>query len=264
MKNDEYWQERVRKQQEIDYKENQATLKKELHKVYAKATEVLQSDILRTFAKVEQDKWDGKPVQINDFYRTARYWQMLERMNQLIAELGEAQTNITLPALVELYEKSMATITKEAPESLVKQAFVVPSAVDAKQAVAQAWALDGKDFSSRVWEDKSLLKDVLRRELENNIINQRGPWETAKRVMECTGQSERNALRLARTEGAHAQIMGAQRRYKELGFQHGKFLPAPDCCDKCQQAGGEIFPIEQASRMLPAHPNCRCSFVAVP
>lgn len=264
MKNDEYWQERVRKQQEIDYKENQATLKKELHRVYKAMAKELEGEILRVYAKVEADKADGKDLQINDFFRNNRYWALLERTNELLKGLGQEQIEITLPALVELYEKSMATITKEAPESLVKQAFVVPSAVDAKQAVAQAWALDGKDFSSRVWEDKSLLKDVLRRELENNIINQRGPWETAKRVMECTGQSERNALRLARTEGAHAQIMGAQRRYKELGFQHGKFLPAPDCCDKCQQAGGEIFPIEQASRMLPAHPNCRCSFVAVP
>lgn len=257
-----YWQRRIQEQEEKAYTRTVKQTQGELAKIYSQCAEELQGEIAKVYAKVEAVK-AGEQVQINDFYRTKRYNELLDRMNSLLLSLGEEQYQITEPALLELYQRSVEAVDSNIPDSLVRPSFLNTEVVDGRQALFQSWCLDGKNISDRIWEDKRKMLSELSKQLNTCIIQGKGPWESAVKVAERLKVSEENAYRLMRTELAHAQIYAKQERYRELGFTQGKWIAASSCCDECQRNNGQVYALDKLKNMLPAHPNCRCSFSVV-
>lgn len=235
----------------------------ELARIYKDTAEDLQAEILKVYAKI-QDTAEGE-VLANDFYRNKRYWDLLDRMNECLSTLGKKQLNITEPAILELYQKTLETIEGEVPDSVKGLGTALSNfrTVDGKQALFQTWCLDGKNFSDRVWADKDNMLAELKKELSRCIVQGTSPWKSAERVAEKLSISENNAYRLLRTETAHAQIYAKVEKYKQYGITQAKWIAASSCCEECQAHNGETYAIEKMQTMLPAHPNCRCSFAAV-
>lgn len=258
----QYWQRRIIEQEEKAYSRTEKETRQELAKIYKQCAEELQTEIVKVYSKVDSLK-QGEKVLMNDFYRNKRYWSLLNRMNELLSSLGEEQIKITEPAIIELYEQSLAAIDENVPAKYVSQEFLNTKIVDGKQALFQSWCLDGKNFSDRIWEDKKKMLTELQKQLNTCIIQGKSPWEAAVKVAERLEVSETNTYRLMRTELAHAQIYAKQERYKQLGFTQGKWIAASSCCEECQQYNGNIYALDKIKNMLPAHPNCRCSFAVV-
>jgi HK97 family phage portal protein len=76
---------------------------------------------------------------------------------------------------------------------------------------------------------------------------------------------------IARTEANRAYNEGNLDALKQAGVERAQWLLASDACPVCVELAetapgeklGKIMPIDEASGELPAHPNCRCTFISV-
>jgi len=73
----------------------------------------------------------------------------------------------------------------------------------------------------------------------------------------------RRATTISRTETAFGLTEGQREGYDQMGITHLERVEDPDCCDICAEGDGKIYTIEEAEGVLPAHPNCEGSWVAV-
>lgn len=110
--------------------------------------------------------------------------------------------------------------------------------------------------------------------------------EVAKRIRNATGESltgktltaRQRAMMIARTETARAMTQGRLQSYANYGVTKIKILTAEDAnvCPICLEAayifngemsmdnvaGEKIWDITDADKLVPFHPNCRCSVMA--
>ena len=189
----------------------------------------------------------------------------MEEINERLTKLGQAQIEITEPAIVQAYQETIDTIDENIADSVqnVDVSLLNARMIDANQVVNQTWCLDGKNFSDRVWQDKAKLLANMKKALADALVQGKSPWEIAKSMSDTMGVSRRNAYRLVRTETAHAQTYAQTERYKQYGFTKGKFLASPNCCEHCHEHDGEIFTLDELEKLLPVHPNCRCTYQLV-
>lgn len=68
---------------------------------------------------------------------------------------------------------------------------------------------------------------------------------------------------IARTETARAQNMGYVEGLQSLGVEEVEFSAYAGCCDICQENDGQKYPVDEASDLVPQHPNCRCAMLPV-
>ena len=134
-KSDKYWEKRIQEQLEHAYDRTDAQTTKALAEIYTQTAQQVQADILKVYSKVSELKQGD--IQMNDFYLNRRYWNLLDTLNERLNDLGQAQIKITEPAIIDLYNQALAAIEDEAPDFLVERSFLVPSAVDGKQALFQ-------------------------------------------------------------------------------------------------------------------------------
>jgi SPP1 gp7 family putative phage head morphogenesis protein len=79
--------------------------------------------------------------------------------------------------------------------------------------------------------------------------------------------AERRAEMLARTEVIRAHAEAQLQEYKNWGVAEvhvmAEWITAGDnrVCDRCANMEGSRFTIEQASGMIPLHPQCRCAWL---
>lgn len=73
----------------------------------------------------------------------------------------------------------------------------------------------------------------------------------------------RRATTIARTETASALTEGQRQGYGQMGIKQIMIVEAPTCCDICADLDGHVYTIGRAVGMLPQHPNCRGTWVAV-
>lgn len=260
-----YWQDRVREQQDKQYKRLTRDTERELAAIYKEQGLEIRNLILNVFSKIQAAKDTNEPIQANDLYLNNRYWKLLEEINERLTKLGQAQIEITEPAIVQAYQETIDTIDENIADSVqnVDVSLLNARMIDANQVVNQTWCLDGKNFSDRVWQDKAKLLTNMKKALANALVQGKSPWEIAKSMSDTMGVSRRNAYRLVRTETAHAQTYAQTERYKQYGFTKGKFLASPECCEHCHEHDGEVFTLDELETLLPVHPNCRCTYTLV-
>lgn len=83
------------------------------------------------------------------------------------------------------------------------------------------------------------------------------------------GRYSEQALRyreelIAQTEAAAASSAGLLSAFEENDVQGAEWVAdlGPGCCEDCTWLDGQIFSLEDADGMLPAHPGCECAWVA--
>lgn len=265
MPQNRYWQTRIQEQQEKAYNRLTRDTERELARLYREQAIALRNRILEVFSKIQSAKQAGEPIQVNDLYRDNRYWTLLEEINERLRALGEEQIRITEPAIVQAYRDTLDVVDENivpVTENL-DTAFLNARMIDAEQVVNQTWCLDGKKFSDRVWQDKQKLLTQIKRALADSLVQGKSPWEIAKSMADKLNISRQNAYRLVRTETAHAQTYAQTERYKQYGFTKGRFLASPECCEHCHEHDGEVFTLDELEKLLPVHPNCRCTYTLV-
>lgn len=138
-----------------------------------------------------------------------------------------------------------------------------------RTAVGNKWC-DGKDFSARIWDNRTKLGNTLHTQFVNGVIRGEDYHTLARQIREkFTQVSQKNAERLTFTEDTYLSNEAAMLAFaQEASYTEYEFVCTGDSesCDICKALSGERFKIAERTPGLnfpPMHPWCRCFFTPV-
>lgn len=134
------------------------------------------------------------------------------------------------------------------------------------QIICKPWAIDGKDFSTRIWEDKANLVNTLHTGLTQSLIRGGNLDDVVNDISQFVSSKIKNkkyvASRLVTTESAAYASKAQEQAYKDLSVDKYEILATLDLhtSDICQDLDGKIFDrkdYQVGVTAPPFHPNCR-------
>lgn len=134
------------------------------------------------------------------------------------------------------------------------------------QIIHKPWAVDGKDFSTRIWEDKANLVNTLHTGLTQAFIRGGNLDDVVNDISQFVSSKIKNkkyvASRLVTTESAAYASKAQEQAYKDLLVDKYEILATLDLhtSDICQDLDGKIFDrkdYQVGVTAPPFHPNCR-------
>lgn len=134
------------------------------------------------------------------------------------------------------------------------------------QIIHKPWATDGKDFSTRIWEDKANLVNTLHTGLTQSLIRGGNLDDVVNDISQFVSSKIKNkkyvASRLVTTESAAYAAKAQEQAYKDLSVDKYEILATLDLhtSDICQDLDGKIFDrkdYQVGVTAPPFHPNCR-------
>ena len=134
------------------------------------------------------------------------------------------------------------------------------------QIIHKPWAIDGKDFSTRIWEDKANLVNTLHTGLTQSLIRGGNFDDVVNDISQFVSSKIKNkkyiASRLVTTESAAYASKAQEQAYKDLSVDKYEILATLDLhtSDICQDLDGKIFDrkdYQVGVTAPPFHPHCR-------
>lgn len=129
------------------------------------------------------------------------------------------------------------------------------------------WAADGKDFSSRIWQNKEKLVRELHTELTQQLVRGSDPGKTIAALAKRMDVSKNQAGNLIMTETAAIHSMAQKKCYDELDVEEFQNVATLDLktSDICRKMDGTHFPMSEYQVNVTAPPfHCRCRTCTCP
>lgn len=230
-------------------------LERILLREYQKLSDKLMSYITDLYISITDP--NGVPLN-SKLYQYNKYYDLLNKIQEEMTKLGLKENKTFDKKLVELYEKNTQILDKQ---------FNLASNLRSEDVLAickEDWVGDGMNFSDRIWKDKQALAATLQEELVECVATGKSVDRMTKVLMERFDVSYNNARRLARTELQRVYNQSCLDKYKRMGIEKVQISEADDSrtCEECRALNKQIFPLNEAP-MLPIHPNCRGTYLAV-
>lgn len=143
------------------------------------------------------------------------------------------------------------------------------SALDDKQiskVINKPWAVDGKNFSERIWGNRQKLVNELNNALTQNIILGKDPQKAIDEIARKMNTSKTNAGRLVMTEEAFFSSAAQKDCFDELDVEQFEIVATLDShtSDICRGMDGKHFPMSEwkvGVTAPPFHVHCRSTTV---
>ena len=143
------------------------------------------------------------------------------------------------------------------------------SALDDKQiskVINKPWAVDGKNFSERIWGNRQKLVNELNNTLTQNIILGKDPKKAIDEIARKMNTSKTNAGRLVMTEEAFFSSAAQKDCFTELDVEQFEIVATLDShtSDICRGMDGKHFPMSEwkvGVTAPPFHVHCRSTTV---
>lgn len=300
-----YWEkrfERLKRQQMGKAEAVTADLRKE----YQKALEALRKDILDWYYRYAEEnqmsladaKRELNVRELKAFRLTLKEYIELAKEKDLPPEyvkmLNKASIRVRLDRSQELYLKTARYVEELAKsqnvsmnhllsnvyeDSVYKTAhetqkmkgeystFREVAKQDIETTISKPWANDGKDFSERIWDNKSQLINTLQTEMTQSFMIGEGVAPLINRIQKRFDVSYSNAKRLVETETAYVQEKAMLDTYDDLGVEQYQILAVLDMrtSDICQHLDKKIFDKKDAKPGITMPPfHCYCRSTTVP
>lgn len=131
-----------------------------------------------------------------------------------------------------------------------------------EKVVNKPWLADGKNFSDRIWGNKTQLINQLHTSLSQMCITGAGPDKAISQIASKMNVSKANAGRLVMTESAYFSSTAQRECFKELDVERYEIVATLDghTSDICQEMDGKVFKMseyEEGVTAPPFHVNCR-------
>ena len=131
-----------------------------------------------------------------------------------------------------------------------------------KTVISKPWAADGRNFSDRIWQDKTKMLNNLHTELTQNMILGRAPDAAIRNISKSLETSKYNAGRLVMTESAYFSSIAQKDAFNELDVERYEVVATLDTVtsDVCKSLDGQVFRMadfEAGVTAPPFHPWCR-------
>lgn len=132
--------------------------------------------------------------------------------------------------------------------------------------INKPWAADGKNFSQRVWGNRTKLVNELNQTLTRNIVLGQDPQKAIDEIVKKMNTSKHNAGRLVMTEEAFFSSEAQRDCFKELDVEEYEIVATLDShtSDICQDMDGKHFKMSQwevGTTAPPFHVYCRSTTV---
>lgn len=143
------------------------------------------------------------------------------------------------------------------------------SALDDKQiskVINKPWAVDGKNFSERIWGNRQKLVNELNNTLTQNIILGKDPQKAIDEIARKMNTSKTNAGRLVMTEEAFFSSAAQKDCFTELDIEQFEIVATLDShtSDICRGMDGKHFKMSEwkvGETAPPFHVHCRSTTV---
>lgn len=300
MTNAEYWKQRFT-QLEAAQNRKGATAYLEMEKQYKAAQNELEAQIARWYQRfadsnsislaqakqwlIGQDlaefKWDvkeyikyGKENAIN-----GAWMQELENASSKfhISRLEALQIQ-TQNSLETMFAQQMGTMKKALSDVYasgyyhtaytVQQGFGLGwdiAGLDQAQiekVLSKPWAVDGYNFSTRIWNSKTKLIGEVHNELSKNLLTGADPQKAIDSLAKKMGTSKSNAGRLVMTEQAYFSSAAQKDCFNDLDVEEYEIVATLDShtSDICRSLDGKVFKMSDYKPGVtapPFHVYCR-------
>lgn len=135
-----------------------------------------------------------------------------------------------------------------------------------EKVLAKPWAVDGRNFSERIWGSKKKLINEVENELTSMVATGKSPDKAIQNIMDKFGASKYNASRLIMTESAYFNSLATNDELKDLGVDQFEILATLDSHTSsiCRAMDGKHFNVSDYKVGVtapPFHPHCRTTTV---
>lgn len=300
MTNAEYWKQRFT-QLEAAQNRKGATAYLEMEKQYKAAQNELEAQIARWYQRfadsngislaqakqwlkgqdLAEFKWDvkeyikyGKENAIN-----SAWMQELENASSKfhISRLEALQIQ-TQNSLETMFAQQMGTMKKALSDVYasgyyhtaytVQQGFGLGwdiAGLDQAQiekVLSKPWAVDGYNFSTRIWNSKTKLIGEVHNELSKNLLTGADPQKAIDSLAKKMGTSKSNAGRLVMTEQAYFSSAAQKDCFNDLDVEEYEIVVTLDShtSDICRSLDGKVFKMSDYKPGVtapPFHVYCR-------
>lgn len=132
--------------------------------------------------------------------------------------------------------------------------------------LSKPWAVDGYNFSDRIWNNKNKLISEVHTELSRSIMTGSDPQKAIDTIAKKMNTSKYNAGRLVMTEEAYFSSVSQQKCFEDLDVEQYEIVATLDShtSEICQSLDGQHFPMKDYQAGVtapPFHPNCRSTTV---
>lgn len=300
MTNAEYWKQRFT-QLEAAQNRKGATAYLEMEKQYKAAQNELEAQIARWYQRfadsngislaqakqwlkgqdLAEFKWDvkeyikyGKENAIN-----GAWMQELENASSKfhISRLEALQIQ-TQNSLETMFAQQMGTMKKALSDVYasgyyhtaytVQQGFGLGwdiaglDQAQIKKVLSKPWAVDGYNFSTRIWNSKTKLIGEVHNELSKNLLTGADPQKAIDSLAKKMGTSKSNAGRLVMTEQAYFSSAAQKDCFNDLDVEEYEIVATLDShtSDICRSLDGKVFKMSDYKPGVtapPFHVYCR-------
>lgn len=135
-----------------------------------------------------------------------------------------------------------------------------------EKVLSKPWAVDGKNFSERIWTNKEKLISELHGELTQNIMLGADPQKAIDSLAKKMNTSKRNAGRLIMTEEAYFSSAAQRDCFNDLDVEQYEIVTTLDShtSDICRSLDGKHFPMKDFQAGVtapPFHVYCRSTTI---
>ena len=299
-RNQEYWTKRMTDLEASLHRDAEAVVT-DLETMYRGAERQIEADLSRWYGRFANNNGvvsmaDARKLltsgELKEFKWTLKEYEAHARDNgngQWNKELENASARWHISRLESLKYQLQNTVEElaggqsDALDVLLKQtyqngygqtAFIVQSGLGVgwdftglsvnqiKTALQKPWALDGRNFSDRIWENKQALVGELHKQLTQNLMTGGDLRKVIDDISKKFNTSYNNAARLVYTESAYVRSVSSGESYRALGVEKVYFIAVLDerTSQICQSMDGSVIDMKDYQpgvTVPPLHPWCR-------
>lgn len=128
--------------------------------------------------------------------------------------------------------------------------------------IHKPWAVDGRNFSERIWTDKTKLINNMHDSLTRMCITGESPDRAIREISQNMKVSRSQAARIVQTESAAFSAKAQETCFSDLDVEEFEVVETLDShtCPTCGEMDGKHFPMKDYKigvTVPPFHPNCR-------
>ena len=301
----DYWRDRFKQLEEAQNRKGRECYE-EIEEIYNKAIKKIEAKIaiwyqrfadnnnidltearkILTLKELEELKWDvqeyikyGKENDINEMwikelenasarYHVTRYEALKLQIQQQLEVIYDNKLDIIDRTMRSIYKDRYYKTAFEIEKGLgVGYDFATIDQRKIDKVIKTPWAVDGKNFSERIWGDKQKLIKQLQTEMTTSMITGESPHKLIDRISRKLNVSKKETSRLVMTEQAYFSSVAQKDCFNELDVEQYEIVATLDSStsDICRELDGKTFPMSQYEAGVTAPPfHVYCRSVTVP
>lgn len=254
-----YWKDRMQASQALIASRNRRDIDKQIRKYYQKLSKQIIDGYESLYNEILLKQAAGEQISPATLYKLDKYWSMQQQVRTKCRNVGAKLNDLFGGVFEKVYKNSYNAIKLE---GISLFSTIDDGAIN--QIINSVWAADGKTWSTRIWDNLTLLQSSLEEGLLECVVTGKKTSQLKKVLQDRFNVSYTRADTLVRTEMAHIQTEAAKQRYRDYGLDQVEIWADPDerTCEVCGKLHKKKYPVG-ANVPIPAHPRCRCCIIPV-